>query len=359
MDSIVASDLFHKMPRYVGPNQRKIYELPKLIQHMNINSGLSEGFTSVYSFVENKPVIDKVFFDADYGTLKQTLKTGKKIFEWTLDNNMPAFPLWSAIRGPHVYPLLKPHIYPNPAPLLKQFSYLVIEESKIYDFEKLTKEDIKKKRKPKKIPRVDTSVIGDIRRLCRYPNTQRSSSSSLPLPRFCIALDPERFLDMDVTEIVDLSKSPHEWKKITFPEPKKLLTDFDYSNVNILEFKTIENTNLTITTNFNRKSSSSTLAQKLIQKLIQKPCISTYICTPNPPSILRYAATIELRNKGLDANKIISLFKELKWTNYDEEKTAYQVKTICRKPDLEPPGKRIMQENDLCINNSPICKGCL
>ena len=349
MQSII-SLMFEKFPRYVGnPRQHKIETDQQLKQFMFVNSGNNNCFTSVYSTLNGKTVIDKVFNDIDNGDKEKALEIAKKLFKKYLEYGLDVVPIYSGMKGFHVYPLLKPKIYGDDvALLLKQFSYKFINEANVYE---ITDDG-------KKIPLVDTSVIGDLKRLCRYINTQRVSSSGTPISSFCIMLDPSKFLDMEINEIIELAKSPQNHLNYKINEPTLTLDDFDYSKVNLNEFKSNQVPTTTIEQINTLQIKDKNVSIKILSRLIRRPCIRNLLLTTNPPDKVRYAATCELNRIKMSPHKIVNLFAGIGWSNFDESKTLYQVEQICLK-NSQTMGKKLMIQNGFCTNNEDICKNCI
>lgn len=341
--------MFNKFPRYVGnPRQHQIQTNQQLQQYITVNSGNHNCFTSVYSTFNGKPVIDKVFNDIDNESPNTALTIAKKLFIKYLDYDLDIVPVWSGVKGFHVYPLLEPKIYGDDIQLLlKQFSYKFIEESGIF-----TTADDKMK-----IPLVDTAVIGDVRRLCRYPNTQRISKSGTSISSFCIVLDPSKFLDMEIDEILELSKCPQDLSNYKIDTPTLTLNDFDYSKVDLNSFKS----NQILMPNVDIKTieiKNQSVTSKILSRLIKRPCIRNLLLTVNPPDKIRYAATCELYRIGMNPFKIVELFAGIGWTNFDESQTLYQVQQICAK-NSQTMGKKLMIQHGFCTNNEDICKNCI
>lgn len=344
------------MPRYAGQNQRLVYSEEDMKRQMFLDSGIQNGFVGVYSHHNRVPLVDKAFFDADYGTKAETLKLGQKVFEWCYENGIKEpLSLWSGSRGTHSYPTFKPQFHDNPSKLLKLFSYKLIDEMGLYE-KKWTKDANGEKDKIK-VAQFDTRVIGDTRRLCRYPNTRRVEESGLPSKSYCVVLDPARFVDMDVNEVIQLSTCPQPYSHICFKDtPTVKLTDFDCSDVNLQEFRAME-TNVCVGESeiflglSNKKKALYTLMGNFV-----KPCTREQIFRVNPPQFARYSATCEMRDCGLTPDQTFNLFSQLDWFDWNPDRTMYHIGHIYSHPDLKPVGKAKMREYGLCKHNENFCK---
>lgn len=338
--------MFYKFPRYVGIRQRLMEDKESMVHHMKTYSGVQECFTSVYSFFHGKPVIDKAFFDIDHEDAGTALKIGQKLFKYMKETfGLEVIPFWSGIKGVHLYPLFKPKVYSNASTLLKNFSYHVIDETKCYDIDE---------NDGKKQPQVDTHVIGDVRRLGRYPNTQRVSYNGIPLPCYCIPLDPETFLDLTVEDVLELRKTP-QLPKFEFKIPTVTLDDLKFKIPNLSQFKA----------SFNKVNFMGSLEAcvpknnygKILKYTLKRPCLRHYIFTTNPPDAIRVATTAQLCNIGLSTKIIMNMYGSLGWHDWNEEFTGYQIESI-RHKNLTPYGKKKMQEYGFCMGTDEYCKRC-
>jgi hypothetical protein len=334
--------LFDKFPRYVGnPLQSIVNSFNEFKYYIDINNGFNECFTSLFSFdINKKPIIDKAFFDLDYGTLEETLKAGQKKFEYCTETlNQPTVPTWSGVRGSHIYPLFKPKVYDEAAILLKKYSYHVILETETY---KIDKDD------GKYIPYADPRVIGDVRRLCRIPNTRRINSSRISIGKWCIPLDPERYLDMDIKEVMDLIKKPNYNIRYNFDEPTSTLDEYNDVDIDMDNFKSVYN--------FNKHDyeegelSSRSVHVYWLKKLIKRPCIYKLLVTSNPPDFVRLAAVIQLKVQGISKKRVLLYFSALNWFDWDEMISDYHISSIYAKENIKPVSRKKMEEYGLCEN---------
>lgn len=338
--------MFYKFPRYVGVRQHLVETKEDMIQHMKTYSGVEDCFTSVYSFFHDKPVIDKVFFDIDHSSEECALKIAQTIFEYIKKTfEIEVIPFWSGKKGAHIYPLFQSKIYDNPVDLLKNFSYHIIEKTKSFEIDE---------KDGKKQPLVDSHVIGDVRRLCRFPNTQRVNHSGLPMDSYCIPLDPDDFLNLTITDIKKLKKTPQKYD-YNFKLPTITLDQLKFKKPNISEFKASFNKS-DINYDLDFITPRNIYAKILKYSLQNKPCLQKFIMTNNPPDIIRMGTAIELINMGFSTQKMIKMFSSLGWHDWNPEYTAYQIESI-RHKNLVPIGKKKIKECGFCIECKD-CKGC-
>lgn len=344
MDKVIEW-MFHSTPRYVGnPRQTLVENEYEITSYMAANSGFNPCFIGVYQ----NAIIDKVFFDIDYASIDETLKVAQKMFQYCKDLGIKhVIPNWSGSRGAHIYPLFKPEIHEDPVYLLRNFSYGVINETGTYYMDK-----------GKKVPYADTRVIGDLRRLCRYPNTQRVSEGGTPLGSYCIPLDPARFMDMDISEVLDLARTPQLNIKYNFTVPTNSLKSVATFHVDYSEFKSSNFIEIEEDIVGDSPHTETGKARALIKNIIKRPCISKFLCTNNPPDLIRVAAVIELQKLGYKPNFIFNRLASLNWHDFDPDITKYQLSSIYKK-GLTPMSKRSLNDAGLCLNPEIKCGECI
>jgi len=178
--------LFSPFKREVAnPKRKPIWSLRQFVKFIEENNGRNDCYTSVYPLDET---IDKIFLDLDG---PKALEDAKAIYEYVyLEQDIPVIPVASGKKGIHLYILLKPKTYENPSNLLSMVTYRILEDT----FGEKVKETS-----------VDPHVIGDVRRICRIPNTLRPPENL----NWCTYLPPHKFVEMTETELVKHIKSPH------------------------------------------------------------------------------------------------------------------------------------------------------
>lgn len=351
--SQASSLLFGRFPRYIGPRQCQVHSYPELLSHMSAQSGVTNCFTSVYSFIPKyTPIIDKLFLEADDEPAK-ALRAGQRLFEECTERyHFPTLPIWSGNRSPHIFPLFQPEVLPNPSDAIKKAAYKIVQTSNQYHIDPYSY---------KKIPYIDTRVL-EARRLCRFPNTRRVSPSGIPSSNNCIILDPSRFLDMNIKEVQDLSQTP-QTKNITFSSepPSSKLSDIPVSDINLDEWagnQVSSPTSLDPETEYYSSSRiQPTALEYMIESLITRPCNRLSLQSPNPSHRARISIVAELKHKGIEKSFIKYLFSCFNLYDYDQTTTSIQVDHIFSKNYL-PFGRRIMQEESLC-NPEPSNPNCI
>ena len=210
-----------------------------------------------------------------------------------------------------------------------------------------------------KIPYIDNTVTGDVRRLTRIPSTQRTSYAKIPLPTFCISLNPDTFLDLSMHDIHELERHPNpqpcDYSKLS---PTKLFSECDLASVDLSEWGATTTPQEYMNTP--TQSDVVTPISHIVKKLLPRPCIHKYFVHPDCPTPIRYAGVAELVKKNLNPESIISIIKQIKWNNYDHSETKKQVYAIHKKKgNLDTTGKAKIQSMGFCNpEDTTICNKC-
>ena len=356
-----AEVLFNKYPRWVGPSQKLVYDREQFLRHVYCFSGLRDVFTSVYAFPfrNGVPLIDKLFCDID-DEPEKALNKGQELFEWTTENNFTTAVNWTGGKGPHVYPLCPNIVLEDrikSAEYIRKALYFMLEETGLYEYKEVTK--INGEKQEFKVPLVDTTSIGDIRRLTRVCGTRRASVFGLQLPSHCIAIEPKQFLDLSIKDIFELEREPCPFPDIKFKREKikKHFKELDLSSVDVNEWRGQEVFNIFKNADGTPDTPKNEITE-LFKVLLPRPCVHRFIVLPNAPPPIRFAATCELSRNGMKANAIMKLFRKLGWVNWDEEETSKQVGLICSK-DVTTWGKKKMEEASFCMpEDCDACRNC-
>lgn len=356
-----AEVLFGKYPRWVGPSQKMVYDREQFLRHVYTFSGLRNVFTSVYAFPFSNglPLIDKLFCDID-DEPEKALKKGQDLFEWTSENHFTTAVNWTGDKGPHIYPLCPNIVFKNKiesADYIRKAVYFILEETGLFEYKEITKMNGEKQEF--KVPLIDSTSIGDIRRLTRVCGTRRASVFGLQLPVYCVAIDPEQFLDLSIKDIFEYEKEPCPFPDIKFKKEniKKHFSELDLDRINVNEWRGQDIFNVFKNTEGSPDVPKNEIAE-LFRILLPRPCIYKFIALPNAPFPIRYAATCELHRNGLKPDAILNLFRKIGWVNWDEEETRKQVYLICSKP-LDTIGKKKMQESGFCLpEDCDACNNC-
>lgn len=342
--SQTCQELFGTTPRQIGPIQRTVNSYPELLSQMTAQSGIMNAFVSVYSFYPfMNPVIDKIFLENEYKDPKTSLRIGQSLFEECTEKyKLPTIPIWSGNRSPHIFPLFKPTLVDNPTEVIKKLAYKIVYTSNNYYIDPQSY---------KKIPYIDTKVL-EPRRLCRFPNTRRNTPSGTPSPNHCIILDPERFPDLSIDEVTDLSKTPQNYK-IKISARNKKITDiptgeisFDEWNGTSESFNSLSPTSLST----NPTDIKESTLEFILDKLISRPCTRKGMSFPNPPHIIRQNFVAELRMKGASQDFVNFIFSLLSPFDFDHQTTAYHINKIYQRK-FYPHKYNVINDAGLCCND--------
>ena len=160
--------LFGRTPREIAtPKRWVVNNLKDFKFFVKNNNGFYDCYTSVYP---SNYLISEIFFDNDYGNV---LEDTKRMYSWFLDNRYQCIPVVSGKKGYHLHFITKPKIYGKDAKLLLTKSTFSIIKQIFGSFKQETKGESRILRTKNGIIAPDPAVCGDIRRLCRIPNTLR------------------------------------------------------------------------------------------------------------------------------------------------------------------------------------------
>jgi hypothetical protein len=291
-----AEDLFNRFPREVDYPRKVVYNANELKRFVELTNGIKAVYVALYDVTYT---IDKVFFDFDSTDLRLAFDDVKTFIKRLEQFNYPFIPVFSGRKGFHIYVLMRPWTPPN------------VETAKavLRDIQHSLAGDL---------VTCDRQVFGDIKRLARYPNTLNKSNYCVPLPY--------EFTNWSVGQIIDYAKSP---KSI----------DYDITNVpsidafidNIHEY-TDEPGELRPLHDPVDMPPSLQLVKPLI-----RPCVFEAVTTdPEPPHIVRVALVTELMYYGWSKESVHELIRRLRWRDYDNKVTKYQIDQIYRKKYLPP-----------------------
>lgn len=328
--------LYPSFPREIGlrPQTREYFkrELIKtkngFYRFINEYSGSFELFTSVY---EQDKQIDKIFIDVDsYTTLQKSLETAKKVYKKaTQELNLPVIPIFSGLKGFHLYVLLKPKQYNNPSYLLTSVTLGLVSNG--------TKDEFGVS---KVLECIDERFIGATNSLCRIPNTERPGMNT-----FCVPL-PQNFLDLTLKQIIQLSKTKR-YPKYDFNGYKfYFLTDLTDLKDKVIEQREVEEE--IKSENFFPKHGD---VRKYLKPLLS-PCLYNEILKQEPTHEIRVATTVKLL-KIMEPKQIVVIFSRLGWVDYEERRTSYQVRKILQKGLNNYSCKRLS-----VLTKSRYCDGC-
>ena len=326
MLDILTKQLFGSFPRDVSdPSRRSIFSEEQLEDFVLKNNFVNDCFTSIYNdssydengnnrlkngtqIPENEITIDKAFMDFDNKigngkeiSMRQVLEEAQLVAKWLVAKGFQIIPVASGKKGIHFHILLRPKTYQDPKTLLRSFTTYVLNSAS----------DVK-------LISFDTRVIGDIRRICRIPNTARPN-----LGTFCTYIPLLKFLKFNENDLIYHIKrrtfvdSPIYGKIDQTMDEYRSLEDNHHKNrynstglVQVLQTRTVENRFL---------------------KSVLRPCLYSSITDKDPRHHIRVAATIDLLGAGFSESQIISTYSTLGWVDFDFEKTSSYVRGIAQK----------------------------
>ena len=335
MPSIVEI-LYPSFPREIGlrPSTREYFkrELIKtknsFYKFINEYSGSYEIFTSVY---DQTKTINKIFVDIDsYTTLQKSLETAKKVYKKATEElNLPIVPIFSGLKGFHLYILLKPKRYSNPSDLLTSVTLDLVSNG--------TKDEFGIN---KILECIDEKFIGSINTLCRIPNTERPGMNT-----FCVPL-PQNFLELTLKQIIKLSKTKR-YPKYDFNGYRFCyLTDLTDVKDKVIEQREPEEE--IKSENFFPKYGD---VRKYLKPLLP-PCLYNEILKEEPSHEIRVGTTVRLL-RVLEPEQIVKIFGRLEWIDFDYRKTVYQVRKIMQKQLNCYSCKRLS-----ILTNNRYCRNC-
>lgn len=285
------SILFSPFEREVAnPIRQRINTERQFENFISQNNGIHDCFTSVYA---NDLTIDKLFFDFDgYNAYTES----QKVYDYVTNKlHVPIIPIASGKKGIHLHILTKPIKIPDPRRLIRNAQLYILVEA-------LGKE----------IHSADSHVIGDVRRICRIPNTLRPPENR----SWCTFLPPT-WTKMSELDILQHVKQTHLYKYNLDDQP------LDIEQLPVVE------------TDLPREDPSQDAhinipgKEQPFLKSVLRPCLYNGIIAKNPRHDVRTAATIELL-EFLSSEQIFKIYSGLNWFDWDSDKTRYHINK-CRQ----------------------------
>ena len=321
--------LFGTFPREVAEKpdgnfqRRLIYSTEQFIDYIERNNGINtQVFSSVYSL---DFTIDKAFIDID-----GSLDYQKALCRYLSSEQIPYIPIASGKKGFHTYIILKPKQYQNPKELLYSVTMYILEQTfGKQELTNLIQNDI-----------IDSHLIGNIRGMCRIPNTLRSPLNLT----YCTYL-PNNFLFMTEQDISHHIKQPHFYDYHINIQNCPTLEDLAKKyNIKIDEYNHQNNNgngNLSkLSTNIANIKNIHTYLEKLL-----RPCLYYNLITTNPKHKFRVVATIDLL-QFLQPKQIMEIYSRLKWLDFNEHETLYQIEKCSH---YKPYGCKKLREKKIPI----------
>jgi len=315
--------LFNSFPREVGKTRKRIYNIQQLVNFIEQTNSIDEVYTSVYSL---DFIIDKLFLDFDtVPNVRNALDDAKALARYYESEKFQYIPIASGRKGIHLYLILKPKLYENSKQLLTAVTIHIIEQ--VFDKNEITT--------------IDTHLVGNLRALCRIPNSLRPPENL----NYCTYLPPDKFLDMTEEDIAIHMKQPHIYNYEIDIQKCPILNDFD---VDIEEYKNYQ-TSGNNSNGYNLTTNIKNIKDiKAYLKNILRPCLFSKITTPDPRHDVRVITTIDLL-KLFNKQQIAEIYQRLNWKDFDFLYTLYQIEKCeeffkrCNKFDNIYHCKRLKQ----------------
>jgi len=285
--------------------------------YVQTHNGTPRGcHVSLYDITQ-RPVIDKVLFEFDGNKAKLHLvfEEVKDLVSQFRKKKLPFIPVFSGTKGFHIYLLLKP--LEMDAEIAKaiirqiQYKFAAEADKLVYKY-------------------LDRHKVGVVRTQIRVPNTLNKSL-------FCTYL-PSYFDELTMREILELASEPRHYS-YDFELKKSALDLVEYHR----EIDTFSHTELPVI-----KAPAAPRLQDLIDVI--RPCVYRAVTrNPEPPHMIRVNFVSELMWLGHTPEQIYELCKQIRWRDFDEHKTKYQINHIF-KNRLLPHSCRRLKEIVKCSN---------
>jgi len=281
-------------PREIGCKRNLVRTPNEFEREVDMINGVDEAFTNVNPINGN---INKIFIDFD-GPF--SLEEAKTVYTYLCSQNIPCIPVASGKKGIHIYILLKERKGEDNKEVLYKATKSILLECL------------------PKSKSVDSHVIGDIRRLCRIPNTLRPPENM----NYCTYLPPYKgFLEMNNTDILWYMKGTHNYQLKDFIGAHPSYPKFDE-----LVSEKVDSEQITFT-NFDDEQSPKFSDNELLKRLL-RPCLYRLMTVEEPRHKIRVAATADLLRSDVSPNMILEMYRSLNWRDFDELWTRYQIQHI-------------------------------
>lgn len=276
--------LFNSFPRNVGnPKQISIHNRNELNRFAAINSSDNDkNFVSSCSYQDNIPVFEDLFLEVDVINPEPI----RRVIIWFESHKIPYIILLSASRGFHIHGLFQPEIVKQKT--VKKFAESILDETQTKEF-------------------FDPHVTGDIKRLCRIPNTQRLGNG------WCVPITREELFNInDSLEFKKLCSSPRflDFEAVERPSIFNFIKDDETEDKSIQDIQIAPPKEI------------------FFLKHILRPCVYKNVLIPNPKHDFRVSSVVEMFNHGLTNSQIFAIFERLQWIDFDHSKTHYQIDYI-------------------------------
>lgn len=299
--------LFGDMPREVGVKRRHCASIHHFINWIEENNGINDCYVSVYP---KDGTIDKIYYDFDSKTnIAKAVNEAKKFYRG-LTSSFNVIPVFSGEKGVNLHVLLKAKKYNVRVTKRK----LMLSNAALYLLDEVFGHN--EKTRIIRVNTADPTCVGDIRRICRVPDTLRPPENL----SYCTYLPPE-WVDWSVEDIVLHAKSRHSYDYKLDNERLPTLDMFP-SDVD-LKLKGQRDEEKERSTKGRRIRTTD--EGKFLEKLL-RPCLYKRIIGKNPSHDVRVATTIDLLQFFSD-REILNIYKGLGWKDWDSDTTEYQIQS--------------------------------
>lgn len=282
--------LFPTYPRDAGNWSRTtLKSASDLRAFIALNNGINNCGVAVY---DDTKTIDKIFFDFDGKA--QGLASSQRTYDYLLDQRVPVIPVASGEDGVHLHALFPPVPFtPESYQLLQLSTNYILAESAAYS---------------------DPQCVGDLRRLCRIPNTLRPPQNK----SYCTYLPPDGFTSMSWRDIVGHCKQTHEYG---YRARRGKTLEFFSANSPLSSPNSLPPVVYSV---------PREIGSPLLERLL-RPCLFAGLRQSEPKQYIRVAATIDLLELGFSQAEIHDFYREFRWRDYKPDTTAYQIGNIAGK----------------------------
>ena len=312
-----------------------VYDKDKLIRLINENNdGKHDVFTShqrFLSFLDRKPFeieISKLFFDFDgkQNPPVDAFEDLKKVMEFYDKHNIPYLPVYSGMKGFHLYIPLNTTTHINGTYLKKMYRSIMIHLK-----EKLG------------LTTIDPSVASATKlRRCFYTKHPKSG-------RYCCPLKRSLF-DQGLDEIIKYSLSPTKWYEDILVD-KEYLTIEEYIKFFDIDLKD-EKAGIVFATTSEKYNDPN---NEYLRELLHYPClVNSILDIDNAIHFARFMCCLHLKHIGCDPAWVFRFFKQRQYMDVEfENECRYQINSIFGQNFTFPACKKI-QQNGLCVGSG--CK---
>jgi len=313
MIDVTTHSLFFYYPRSAGiPQIYKLKNENEFENYVKTHNGSPTGcHVSLYDITQ-RPVIDKILFEFDgsVSNLNPVFEEVKNLVDQFKHKKLPYIPIFSGRKGFHIYLIL------NPLEMSVEIAKAVVRQIQLK-----FAEDYRY---------LDKHKIGVVRTQIRVPNTLNGSL-------FCTYL-PTYFDELKLSEILQLAKEPHVYNYDVEVEKNAL----DIADLH-REMNMFSDVKLPVI-----KAPAIPRLTDLIDVI--RPCVyNTITKHPEPPHAVRVSFVSELMWLGHTPEQIYSICEQIKWRDFDANKTKYQIRHIFENKLLPHSCKRLRQFVD-CSN---------